>query len=90
MIASSDVSSYLLPRSKLLDASKLTITASWSAPVTPNNVPSYVNTDTTLSPPAQISIRNYISVTVSYQWFPEAYLVGPITLTSTSTMPMSY
>jgi Flp pilus assembly protein TadG len=31
-----------------------------------------------------------VSVTVSYQWFPEVYLVGPITVSSKSTMAMSY
>jgi Flp pilus assembly protein TadG len=30
-----------------------------------------------------------VSVTVSYQWLPEFFLVGPITLTSTSTMPIT-
>jgi Flp pilus assembly protein TadG len=30
-----------------------------------------------------------VSVTVNYQWIPEAYF-GGVTLTSTSTMPMSY
>jgi Flp pilus assembly protein TadG len=30
-----------------------------------------------------------VTVTVSYQWFPELYLVGPITLTSTSSMPLT-
>jgi Flp pilus assembly protein TadG len=30
-----------------------------------------------------------VSVTVSYRWMPELYLVGPITLTSTSTMAIS-
>jgi Flp pilus assembly protein TadG len=30
-----------------------------------------------------------VDVTVSYQWFPELYLVGPITLTSTSSMPIT-
>jgi Flp pilus assembly protein TadG len=33
---------------------------------------------------------NTVSVTVSYQWFPEWFFVGPITLTSTSVMPMCY
>src|SRR5262245_17660151 len=28
-----------------------------------------------------------VDVTVTYTWFPETYLVGPITLTSTSSMP---
>ena len=35
-------------------------------------------------------VANTVTVTVHYTWFPELYLVGPITLTSTSTMPMSY
>jgi Flp pilus assembly protein TadG len=30
-----------------------------------------------------------VDVTVSYQWFPELYLIGPITLTSTSSMPIT-
>jgi hypothetical protein len=30
-----------------------------------------------------------VDVTVSYKWFPELYLVGPITLTSTSSMPIT-
>jgi Flp pilus assembly protein TadG len=30
-----------------------------------------------------------VTVTVSYQWLPELYLIGPITLTSTSTMPIT-
>jgi hypothetical protein len=30
-----------------------------------------------------------VFVTVNYQWIPEAFLVGPITLTSTSSMPMT-
>lgn len=30
-----------------------------------------------------------VTVTVSYQWLPELYLIGPITLTSTSSMPIT-
>lgn len=33
---------------------------------------------------------NTVSVRVSYEWFPEAYLFGPLVLTSTSTERMSY
>ena len=33
---------------------------------------------------------NTVTVTVTYQWFPEVYLVGPITLTSSSTAQMLY
>ena len=30
-----------------------------------------------------------VTVTVSYQWLPELYVVGPLTLTSTSSMPIT-
>jgi Flp pilus assembly protein TadG len=33
---------------------------------------------------------NTVSVTISYTWSPELYFIGPITLTSTSVMPMCY
>lgn len=33
---------------------------------------------------------NTVSVTVSYTWVPEAYFVGPYTLTSTSVMAVCY
>ncbi len=90
--SSADVQAYLLPKAIALDTTKLTITASWSPPagMTPINMPTYVNTDPTLVPPAQTVTRNYVTVTVSYQWMPEFYLVGPITLSSTSTIAMSY
>jgi Flp pilus assembly protein TadG len=36
------------------------------------------------------SETNTVSVTVSYKWVPEGYLSGPITLSATSVMPVSY
>jgi Flp pilus assembly protein TadG len=36
------------------------------------------------------SETNTVSVTVTYSWLPELYLVGPISLTSTSVMPVCY
>lgn len=36
------------------------------------------------------NVTNTVSVTVTYQWMPEWLVVGPITLTSTSVMPMCY
>ncbi len=90
--SSADLLAYLQTRAVMLDPSKLQVTASWSAAgnVTPSNYPYYVNTNPNLSPPGQQVITNNVTVTVSYQWFPECYLFGPFTLTSTSTMPMSY
>jgi Flp pilus assembly protein TadG len=36
------------------------------------------------------SETNTVSVTVTYQWFPEWFLSGPITFTSTAVMPLCY
>ena len=36
-----------------------------------------------------VVIQNTVSVTVTYQWVPEAFL-GGMTLSSTSECPMSY
>jgi hypothetical protein len=30
-----------------------------------------------------------VTVTVTYQWLPEVFLIGPINLTSSSTMPIT-
>jgi hypothetical protein len=35
-------------------------------------------------------IQNSVSVTVTYPWVPELYLVGPINLQSTAVLPLSY
>lgn len=37
-----------------------------------------------------VSVTNTVTVTLTYQWMPEWYLAGPITLTSTTVMPMCY
>jgi len=49
-----------------------------------NNLTYAVNWNTTNSP------YNSVSVTVTYQWTPDLYITGPLTLTSTSVMPMSF
>lgn len=88
----SDIRTYILTRVAILNPTNLTATISWSSPATlsPRNMPTYVDTDPTLVPPGQKLIQNYVTVTVSYQWMPELFLVGPINLSSTSTIPMSY
>lgn len=85
--SSATMRTYIVPKLILLDASKVTVTASWSKTT---NYPTYMDTDPTLVPPGQKTIRNYVSVTVSYQWTPEIFPLGTITLSSTSVMPMSY
>jgi Flp pilus assembly protein TadG len=90
--SNSDMTTYLLTKVALLDPNNMTVAISWSAPATlnPINMPYYVDTNPNLVPPGQITLQNYVTVTVSYQWMPELYLVGPITLTSTSTVAMQY
>lgn len=46
---------------------------------------SIVNSNGTLVP-----VTNTVSVTVTYPWVPECYLLGPINLSSTSVMPICY
>jgi hypothetical protein len=89
---SDDMRSYLLTKAKLLEPGKLNITMSYSAPAayTPRNMPSYDDTDPTLVPPGQITIYNLVTVTVTYQLYPEMFLGGPYVLTSTSTLPVAY
>jgi Flp pilus assembly protein TadG len=70
----------ILPYAVNLDLSQLSCTVTWNA----NNMPYSVNSD------YEKPTNNTVTVTVNYNWFPEVYLVGPIVLSSTSTLPMSY
>jgi len=63
-----------------LDPSQLSYTVSWNQ----SNMPLHVIDD------VENPIGNTVTVTVTYQWMPEMYLAGPITLTSTSTAQMMY
>jgi Flp pilus assembly protein TadG len=65
------------PNALALDPNALSCTVTWDK----SNYPRYVAADRTVH-------RNYVSVTVSYQWGPELPLIGAITLTSTSTLPV--
>ena len=70
----------ILPATVALDPSHLSYAVTWNQ----NNMPLYV--DTQYEKPT----GNTVTVTVTYQWFPEMYLVGPYALTSTSTAQMLY
>jgi Flp pilus assembly protein TadG len=70
----------ILPRVVSLDQNNLSYTVTWDK----NNYP-YSITDNYEKP-----VANTVTVTVTYQWFPEVFLAGPITLTSSSTIPMCY
>jgi Flp pilus assembly protein TadG len=63
-----------------LNPSQLSYSVTWNQ----NNMPLWVDND------VQKPMGNTVTVTVTYQWIPEMYVVGPLTLTSTSTAQMVY
>jgi Flp pilus assembly protein TadG len=69
----------ILPKAAGLDPDQMSYQVAWN----PDNWPTRAVTDNGAAQGATVS------VTVTYQWVPEAYL-GGITLSSTSVMPMSY
>jgi Flp pilus assembly protein TadG len=91
VVSSSDLNDFLQSRMTALDATKLTVTVSFSSPetISPRNLPTYMDTDPNLVPPGQKTVQNYVTVTLTYQWQPEFWF-STINLSSTSTMPMSY
>jgi Flp pilus assembly protein TadG len=83
-------------RAVVLDPSKLTVqirfnmsSGSYDWDDTANNGQRWPSSQKTING-TNYSETNTVSVTVSYQWVPEWFLAGPITLTSTSVMPMCY
>jgi Flp pilus assembly protein TadG len=70
----------ILPFATNLDLSQLTYSVTWNT----DNMPYHMTAD------YEKPVANTVSVTVVYKWFPEAYFMGPLTLSSTSTVPMSY
>jgi Flp pilus assembly protein TadG len=73
----------ILPMAIGLNLTPSDVTVTWNT----TNSPTSYNPNST--PPGE-PLQNTVSVTVTYKWMPEMYLAGPITLTSTSTMPMSF
>ena len=70
----------ILPFATNLDLTQLSYTVTW----TKSNMPYDTTSD------YEKPVANTVTVTVKYIWIPEAYFMGPIALTSTSTLPMSY
>lgn len=92
VLTNADIQAYVATKTVALDPAYVTVNISYSAPasIVPNNIPTYLDTNPNLVPPGQKVFQNYVTVTVTYQWMPEVFLVGPIYLTSTSTIAMSY
>ncbi|HXG12772.1 MAG TPA: TadE/TadG family type IV pilus assembly protein [Gemmataceae bacterium] len=66
----------IAPRMVALDPSRLSVSVSWPDVVNQPGKPDNWP-------------GSKVDVTVSYDWFPEMYLIGPIRLTSTSSMPIT-
>jgi Flp pilus assembly protein TadG len=76
-----DVYNYVIsPKAISLDLSKLSYSVTWNT----DNRPYH----TTVVNNQVVPVRNTVTVTLTYQWIPEAFL-GGITLTSTSTVPVT-
>ncbi len=69
------------PNLVALDPASLTVQVGWPQVKTPSGAISLNAPDNWPG--------SSVTVTVSYQWIPNLYLVGPFTLTSTSTMPIT-
>ena len=74
-----DIATKLKSSNVGLDPAKLTCTVTWNSSNWPLNTTDY-----------EKPVGNTVTVNVSYQWFPEMLLAGPITLTSSSTAQMMY
>jgi Flp pilus assembly protein TadG len=90
------VQSIIHPAATTMDTTKLSATVSittpsgtfdWDATSSNNN---RLPTSSVTQGPSTITVNNTVTVTITYQWTPELYLVGPIKLTSTAVMPLSY
>jgi hypothetical protein len=86
----------ILANASNLDASLLQVTITLNNPNgsfdwddTDNNNQRWPNTPQTING-TNYNVTNTVSVTVTYQWTPEWFFSGPITMSSTAVMPMCY
>lgn len=75
-----DIQTFVRDKAVGLDPARLSCSVRWDQ----SNAPVTVTSST------GDYVINTVTVEVSYQWFPELFLTGPRTLTSRSTVPMSY
>ena len=79
--ASTIYTNAIQPKMAALSSSQFSYSVSWNS----SNAPYHTTTN---GSGATVKVANTVSVTVNYAWVPEAFF-GGVTLTSTSTMPMS-
>ena len=75
-----------------LDTSQLTYSCTWSpgSNSQPDNFATWVDTSKVDGSGNYIVHANTVTVTVTYNWYPESLWGGPIKFTSTSQMQISY
>lgn len=76
-------STAVIPNTSTLSPALTTVTATWQTGDNRANAANQAAGSAT-------TIPNWVTATVSYQWTPLKYLVGPITLTSQASAPVSY
>jgi Flp pilus assembly protein TadG len=81
----------VLPLAAGMDTSNLSVQVKWLDQVSAQ----VVDWDAASKYPLSVTaanqgVSNRVRVTVTYQWTPELFLLGPIRLQSTSEMPMCY
>lgn len=79
-VTAEGIRDYVRGRCKLLNPNDVQVTVTWQDQNSAYSVASS-------SGQARVST---VTVTVSYPWIPEVFLTGPITLSSTCVIPMSY
>jgi Flp pilus assembly protein TadG len=85
------VRNVVVPLAAGMDPAKLTVQVQWIDEVSGNiydwDAASKAPTGTTKSGAA---VSNHVRVTVTYQWFPEVFLAGPLNLKSVSEIHMAF
>ena len=70
----------IYPKAVGLDRTRLSYTVTWKTS----------NRPLTVIDNYEKPVGNTVTVTVTYRWMPEVFMVGPINLSSTSTVQMCY
>jgi Flp pilus assembly protein TadG len=81
----------VVPLAAGMDPGKLTVQVQWVDEVagTVSDWDTAIKWPTGTTTTGQV-VTNRVRVTVSYQWFPELFLAGPVNLKSVSEVPMAY
>jgi Flp pilus assembly protein TadG len=87
-----DIDAWVRNRAVGLDLNRLApVQVTWgNPPPPPSDIVSVPPGAPAVVSPSRGYVVNNVTVTVTYTWVPELYLLGPYTLTSQSTVPVSY